>query len=92
MEPFAGSVSLIVQAPSEDTTIRRGQAATPEDAVRLGADAFAIVCFVRGATEAEYMQAVANAVREAERYEMPVICHIYPAYSRTGRPSLLQTG
>ena len=54
------------------------QAATPEDAVRLGADAFAIVCFVRGPTEWRYMQAVAEAVRAAERFEMPVICHVYP--------------
>jgi class I fructose-bisphosphate aldolase len=78
-QPYAGSVPLIVQASMlrvDDSAM--AQAATPEDAVRLGADAFAIACFVRGPTEAQYMQAVANAVREAERFEMPVICHIYP--------------
>ena len=47
------------------------QAATPEDAVRMGADAFAIVCFVRGPTEWRYMQTVAEAVRAAARFEMP---------------------
>ena len=78
-QDFAGAVPLILQSSLlriDDSA--RGQAATPEDAVRLGADAFAIACFVRGPTEWQYLQAVADAVREAERFEMPVICHIYP--------------
>jgi class I fructose-bisphosphate aldolase len=62
----------------------RALGATPEDAVRLGADAYAIACLVRGATEWEHMQTVAKAVREAERYEMPVICHIYPRTFKDG--------
>ena len=53
--------------------------------MRLGADAFAIVCFVRGPTEWRYMQKVAEAVREAERFEMPVICHIYPRMFKDGK-------
>jgi fructose-bisphosphate aldolase, class I len=76
---FAGAVPLILQASMirfDDSAMT--QASTPEDAVRLGADAFAIVCLVRGPTEWRYMQAVADAVRSAEKYEMPVICHIYP--------------
>jgi class I fructose-bisphosphate aldolase len=78
-DAYAGSVPLILQScmfrfdDSADT-----RAATPEDAVRMGADAFAVVCFVRGPTESRYMQGVADAVREAEKWEMPVICHIYP--------------
>ncbi len=76
---FAGAVPLIIQSSMiriDDSA--QAQAATPEDAVRLGADGFAIACFVRGPTEWRYMQIVAEAVREAERWDMPVICHIYP--------------
>jgi len=83
--PFAGDVPLIIQgsmARFDDSA--RAQGATPEDAVRLGADAFAIACFVRGATEWEHMQAVADAVRQAERFDMPVICHIYPRTFKDG--------
>jgi class I fructose-bisphosphate aldolase len=75
----AGAVPLILQSSfirMDDSAM--GQAATPEDAVRVGADAFAICCLVRGPTEWRYMQAVADAVREAARFEMPVICHTYP--------------
>ena len=56
----------------------REQIATPEDAIRLGADAFAIAAFVRGLNELLNLRAVADCVREAALYELPVICHIYP--------------
>ena len=56
----------------------REQIATPEDAIRLGADAFAIAAFVRGSNELLNLRAVADCVREAALYELPVICHIYP--------------
>jgi len=84
--PYAGSIPLIVQstlARPDDTA--RQQAATPEDAVRLGADAFAVAAFVRGPTEADYLRVVADCVREASRYEIPVICHIYPRDPSTGQ-------
>jgi len=48
------------------------------DAVRLGADGFAVAAFVRGATEATYLATVAECVRQAAAFEVPVICHIYP--------------
>ncbi len=83
--PYAGAVPLIVQstmARPDDTA--RQQAATPEDAVRLGADAFAVAAFVRGSTEADYLRVVADCVREASRFEIPVICHIYPRNPSTG--------
>jgi class I fructose-bisphosphate aldolase len=86
---FAGAVPLIVQASMlrvDDSAMT--QAASPEDAVRVGADAYAIACFVRGPTEWRYMQAVAHAVREAERWEMPVICHIYPRTYAGGKPQI----
>jgi class I fructose-bisphosphate aldolase len=77
--PYAGRVPLILQSTTArpDETARE-QMATPEDAVRLGADGFAVSAFVRGATEAEHLRIVADCVREAARFEIPVICHIYP--------------
>jgi class I fructose-bisphosphate aldolase len=84
--PYAGAIPLILQstlARPDDTA--RQQASTPEDAVRLGADAFAVAAFVRGPTEADYLRVVADCVREACRFEMPVICHIYPRNPSTGQ-------
>lgn len=75
----AGIVPLIVQstiARPDDTACE--QIATPEDAVRLGADGFAVTAFVRGLSEAAHLRTVAECVREATRFEMPVICHVYP--------------
>jgi class I fructose-bisphosphate aldolase len=84
--PHAGLVPLILQS----TTARpddsaREQIATPEEAVRLGADAFAVAAFVRGPTEAAYLRTVADCVRQAARFELPVICHIYPRDPNTGK-------
>jgi class I fructose-bisphosphate aldolase len=78
-QPYAGRIPLILQstAARPDDTARQ-QIAEPEDAVRLGADAFAVAAFVRGSTEADYVRTVAECVRQAARFEMPVICHIYP--------------
>jgi fructose-bisphosphate aldolase, class I len=78
-QPYAGRIPLIMQSTAarpNDTA--REQIADPEDAVRLGADAFAVAAFVRGSTEAAYVRTVADCVRQAARFEMPVICHIYP--------------
>jgi class I fructose-bisphosphate aldolase len=85
---YAGIVPLILQsaiARPDDSACE--QIATPEDAVRLGADAFAIAAFVRGPTEAAHLRTVAENVREAARFEMPVICHIYPR-NMTGPPEV----
>jgi class I fructose-bisphosphate aldolase len=76
---YAGVVPLILQS----SVVRPNDSAseliaTPEDAIRLGADAYAIVAFLRGNTEAVYLRKIADAVREASRYELPVICHVYP--------------
>jgi len=78
-EPYAGSTPLILQSsgvrPDDGA---REQFATVEDAVRLGADAFAVAAFIRGSTEAGALRIVSDIVRDAARFEMPVICHIYP--------------
>jgi class I fructose-bisphosphate aldolase len=84
--PYAGVIPLIIQstAARPDDTARQN-VATPEDAVRLGADAFAVAAFVRGATEADYLRVVADYVREAARFDIPLICHIYPRNPSTGQ-------
>ena len=75
----AGRVPMILQSMlirPDDSACE--QIATPEDAVRLGADAFAVVAFVRGPTEAAHLRIVADSVRQAARFEIPVVCHVYP--------------
>jgi class I fructose-bisphosphate aldolase len=77
--PYAGKIPLILQSSTvRPDDVAREQIATVEDAVRLGADALAIATFVRGATEAAYLRVVADTVRDAARFDLPVICHIYP--------------
>ena len=75
----AGRVPFILQSSAiRPDDQAREQIAEPADAVRLGADGFAIAAFVRGPTEAAYLRTVADCVRQAAAFEMPVICHIYP--------------
>ena len=77
--PHAGKVPFILQstiARVDDTASE--QIASPEDAVRLGADGFAVAAFIKGITESEHLRVVAECVREAVRFDIPVICHIYP--------------
>lgn len=77
--PHAGKVPMILQsiiARPDDSAFEA--LAFPEDAVRLGADAFAIAVFVRGESEAAHLRLLADCVRQAANFEMPVICHIYP--------------
>lgn len=76
---YAGIIPLIMQSTIgrvDDTACE--QIAVPEDAVRLGADAIAVAVFVRGKTEAAHLKYLSECVREAERFSMPVFCHIYP--------------
>jgi class I fructose-bisphosphate aldolase len=78
-EPYAGRIPMILQstlARVDDSAWEL--ATTPEEAVRLGADGFAFALFVRGASEAAHLRLLTDCVREAARFDMPVICHIYP--------------
>lgn len=77
--PHAGKIPLIVQSTMgrpDDTCDE--YLATPEDALRLGADAFATCAFVRGRTEDKHVRRVADFVRQAGPWDMPVILHTYP--------------
>jgi class I fructose-bisphosphate aldolase len=85
--PHAGQVPLIIQSiigRPDDTADEH--LATPEDAVRLGADAFATCAFVRGSTEAAHLRRVADFVREAQAWDIPVIVHTYPRRFADGKP------
>lgn len=76
---FAGRIPFILQSTicrPDDSCYE--QLADAEDAVRLGADAIAIAAYVRGTTEARNLKAIAACVKDAARFEMPVITHIYP--------------
>ena len=87
--PYAGKVPVIVQSTlcrPDDSAYQI--LATPEDAVRLGADGYAIVAYVRGDREAEYLHSVNHAVQQAARFEMPVIIHIYPRHFTNGAVSI----
>lgn len=78
----AGRVPMILQGVAgraDDTAYEL--IATPEDAVVLGADAFAVTAFVRGSTEGSYLRVVADCVRQAAHFDLPVICHVYPRSS-----------
>ncbi len=83
---YAGTVPLIIQSSLvRPDDAAQEQVATVEEVVRLGADAIAVVAYVRGRTEAAYLRSVADCVREAARFEMPVICHIYPRDPESGK-------
>lgn len=85
--PYAGQIPWILQSTlaRPDDSVHE-QVATPEDAVRLGADAIAVAAFVRNATEGVYLRAVADCVRDAVPFDLPVILHIYPR-DKNGRIS-----
>ena len=79
--PYAGQRPLILQSTIATVDGKaHEQIAAPEDAVRLGADAIAVAAFIRGDTESARLRVVADVVREAARFELPVICHIYPRH------------
>jgi fructose-bisphosphate aldolase, class I len=87
---FAGTFPFILQSiigrPDDSAD---EHLAVPEDAVRLGADAFATCAFVRGPTEAVHLRRAADFVRDAERWDIPVVLHVYPRrYADGGRVSI----
>jgi len=80
-EQYAGRVPFILQSVigrPDDTAC--DIVARAEEAVRLGADAIASAAFIRGRTEAQHLRLAAETVREAARYDLPVILHIYPRH------------
>ncbi len=81
--PHAGKLPMILQstfARPDDSQYEL--LVTPDDAVRVGADGYAIATYVRGPTEGKYLSLLSQQVRTASHTEMPVICHIYPRIYR----------
>lgn len=82
---YAGKAALAIQAGcfTHDDRIRQ-LIATPEDAVRAGADALAVAIPVRGETEGDYIRWLTDSVNAARRFEMPVVAHVYPRIFTNG--------
>lgn len=85
---YAGKAAFIVQGGMFTADDRVAElVATPEDAVRLGADALAVSIGVRGEREGAYIKWLTDSVRKAAPLEMPVVAHIYPR-NYEGEPSI----
>ena len=77
--PYAGQIPLIIQSgcfTADDRVIE--SVTTPEECVRLGADAIAIAIGIFGPNEGRFLKMLNEGVAAAARYELPVIAHIYP--------------
>ena len=78
-QAHAGRVPLIIQSvcfTADDAVIEC--LTTPEEVLRLGADAIAVSLGVRGPNEGKFLKILADMVAEADRLSLPVIAHIYP--------------
>jgi class I fructose-bisphosphate aldolase len=75
----AGVIPLIIQIGcfTPDDRVVEGLG-TPEEVVRLGAEAVAVAIGVRGPTEGKFLNMLSRTVVEAEKCGLPVIAHIYP--------------
>jgi class I fructose-bisphosphate aldolase len=89
--PYAGRAALIIQGGCFTADDRIQQLiATPEDAVRLGADALAVAIPVGGTSEGHYLRWLTDSVRDSHRFGMPVVAHIYPR-DFTDKPRIVFT-
>jgi class I fructose-bisphosphate aldolase len=83
--PYAGQAPLIVQSVSftaDDTVIEC--TTSPEEALRLGADAIAVAIGVRGPNEGKFLKILTNQVEQADAIGLPVVAHIYPRDFKNG--------
>ncbi len=82
---YAGQIPLIIQQMAL-TPDRPGFVAhaSVDEVVALGADAIAVAIFVKHGEDLENMRQLADTVREADRYGLPVVPHIYPLVLRDG--------
>lgn len=77
--PYAGRIPLIIQQMAL-TPDRPGIVANAEveEVVAMGADAIAVAIFVKHSEDLANMNQLARTVRDAGRFGLPVIPHIYP--------------
>ncbi len=79
MPEFAGQVPMIIQQMGIRADVQEyADLVTPEEVVSLGGDAIAVSIFVKGPQEVPHMRHLAAVIRDAERFGLPVIPHIYP--------------
>lgn len=77
--PHAGAAALIIQGGTFTADDRVSElTATPDVAVRLGADALAVSVGVRGPSEGRYAKWLTDSVQAAAVVGIPVVAHIYP--------------
>ena len=92
MKNFAGKIPFIVQQNGLNTKdssyVDHVQV---EEVVAMGADAIAVAILVKGEGEFENMKRLADTVREAERFGLPVIPHIYPLVCKDGAQIISNT-
>ena len=87
--PHAGKIPLIVSSmlfTVDDRVIE--QVADPEEVIRLGGDAIAVAIGVHGPQEGRYLKVLADTVRSAEKFGLPVVAHIYPR-DFSGQPKIV---
>lgn len=90
MERFAGQVPFIVQTMALRPELPQyADTASVEEVVAMGADAIAVAMFVKCPMETQYLKQLSAVVREAERFGLPVIPHIYPLSSGDERSVVL---
>ena len=77
--PYAGEIPLIVQSGCFTADDRVIECVTsPEECVRLGADAIAIAIGIFGPNEGRFIKILMEVVTQAAQYDLPVVAHIYP--------------
>jgi len=78
--PFANRVALVVKCTTYSPYHKTKDVpvAEVEEAVRLGATAAAVGCFVCGTFQDQQLEQLGKYAREAKRFGMPLIAHIYP--------------
>lgn len=92
MPQFAGRVPFIVQQMAlraEEPVF--AETADVEEVAAMGADAIAVAMFVKCPQEINYIKQLTKIVREAERYGLPVIPHIYPLSSGDEHVTVVHT-
>jgi fructose-bisphosphate aldolase, class I len=88
--PYAGKIPLIVQSgcfTADDRVIE--YVTTPEECVRLGADAIAVAIGIFGPNEGRFIKILMEAVSQAAKYDLPVIAHIYPRNFSGSKPQIV---
>jgi class I fructose-bisphosphate aldolase len=77
--PYAGKIPLIIQSGCFTPDDRVIECVTdPEECVRLGADAIAMAIGIFGPNEGKFIKMLAETVRQAAAFDLPVVAHIYP--------------